>query len=237
MLGTPNGGSFASVQAFRGTYPVVRRIASLDHRHTAEQLAQRVFSGFTSLYHMLPSPGPGCEADLFEPANWPSQGPLPSPERLSAARALRAKLARPDDRFRIVAGTGEETVTAVRLEADDFRYRSTHAGDGTVPLELACLEGVATRFARVAHGDLPQHDAVITAVCDLIDGGTTRQLDAMPAAHDTRVRTMTDRDLRRTLTAKLDWARLSPEERRQFLDRLNEPPEIPPATPSGTPGA
>ena len=35
-LGAPHGGSFAVVQALRGTYPVVRRLAALDQLHTAE---------------------------------------------------------------------------------------------------------------------------------------------------------------------------------------------------------
>ena len=40
LLGTPQLGSFAAVQALRGTYAVVRKVARLDHRHDAEFLAQ-----------------------------------------------------------------------------------------------------------------------------------------------------------------------------------------------------
>jgi len=54
MLGTPNEGSFAAVQALRGTYPFVRKMALLDRRHSADQLAERVFGSFPGLYHMLP---------------------------------------------------------------------------------------------------------------------------------------------------------------------------------------
>ncbi len=46
MLGTPNTGSLAAVQALRGTYSVVRKIAMLDLRHDAEYLARHVFSTF-----------------------------------------------------------------------------------------------------------------------------------------------------------------------------------------------
>ena len=46
MLGTPNAGSLAAVQALRGTYSVVRKIAMLDLRHDAEYLARNVFASF-----------------------------------------------------------------------------------------------------------------------------------------------------------------------------------------------
>ena len=37
---------------------------------------------------------------------------------------------------------------------------------------------------------------------------------------------ITDKQLRRTHTQKVDWAALEPEERRLFLQELNEPPEL-----------
>ena len=54
LLGTPHLGSFAAVQALRGTYAVVRKVARLDARSSAEKLASEVFSSFPSLYDMLP---------------------------------------------------------------------------------------------------------------------------------------------------------------------------------------
>ena len=41
LLGTPNGGSFAAVQALRGTYAVVRKVARLDANASAETLDER----------------------------------------------------------------------------------------------------------------------------------------------------------------------------------------------------
>ncbi|MDH3770918.1 MAG: alpha/beta fold hydrolase, partial [Nitrospirota bacterium] len=38
MLGTPNFGSFVSVQTIRGTYPIVRKVAALDLAHSPEEL-------------------------------------------------------------------------------------------------------------------------------------------------------------------------------------------------------
>ncbi len=74
-VGTPHAGTFAPLQALRGTYPVVRRLAALDRRHDAETLAANVFSSFPSLYEMLPTAASGCAVDVFEPGNWPQRGP------------------------------------------------------------------------------------------------------------------------------------------------------------------
>ena len=71
LLGSPNEGSFAGVQAVRGTYPVVRKLARLDARTSAEQLAEDVFNTFPSLYHLLPSPSHTHPIDLFDAAQWP----------------------------------------------------------------------------------------------------------------------------------------------------------------------
>ena len=223
MLGTPHGGSFASVQAFRGTYPLVRRIASLDHAHTAEQLAAEVFTSFASLYDLLPAVGPGCARDLFGAAAWPREVRL-DPELLSRARSTRGDLAPADERCAVIAGTGEETVTQLEWEPEQFRYHSSYAGDGTVPLARACLDGVAIRYATgVRHGALARDDGVIDAVCDLLVSGDTRALSAAPPAHAPGGRSMTDEELRRTRLTKVDWASLTPEERTVFLDTLSAP--------------
>ena len=41
QLGTPNKGAFVAVQALRGTYPLIRRVAMLDLKHSADELARR----------------------------------------------------------------------------------------------------------------------------------------------------------------------------------------------------
>jgi pimeloyl-ACP methyl ester carboxylesterase len=57
LLGTPNLGSFAPVQALRGTYAVVRKVARLDAATNAERLTEEVFNSFPSLYQMVPVAG------------------------------------------------------------------------------------------------------------------------------------------------------------------------------------
>ncbi len=86
LLGSPNEGSFAGVQAVRGTYAVVRKLARLDPRTSAEQLAEEVFNTFPSLYHLLPTPAHTQAIDLFDAQQWPHQGPASA--RRTAARGV-----------------------------------------------------------------------------------------------------------------------------------------------------
>ena len=55
QLGAPNGGSFAAVLALRGVYVTVRKLAALDLRHDAEDLARLVFRSLPSLHELLGS--------------------------------------------------------------------------------------------------------------------------------------------------------------------------------------
>src|SRR5438045_2186379 len=95
LLGTPHCGSFAAVQALRGTYAVVRKVARLAGQASAESLAAEVFGSFPSLYDLLPA-GRGATALFDEPA-WPASGPQPSAALLQAALAARQRLAGPDE--------------------------------------------------------------------------------------------------------------------------------------------
>lgn len=224
LLGTPNCGSFAAVQALRGTYAVVRKVARLAARDSAESLAENIFSTFPSLYELLPSGA--CSpagADLFDAGAWPALGPRPHPQLLQAARSTQQQLAPPDERFAIIAGTGKETVTALRRRGEEFVYTVTRGGDGTVPLASALLPGVVSAYARVAHSDLTRDPLVAAAVVDLLRRGRTARLPARWSSAARARAQVSDRQLRRTHAQKVDWAALSPLERRLFLETLNEP--------------
>src|SRR6202022_35652 len=122
LLGTPNFGSFAPLQALRGTYAVVRKIARLASRGSPEILAGKIFNTFPSLYHMLPSAHCNGCADLFDPAEWPRSGPRPNRALLRDARDIQSKLVQADDRISVVVGVGGERVTAVPKRGQDFVY-------------------------------------------------------------------------------------------------------------------
>jgi pimeloyl-ACP methyl ester carboxylesterase len=224
LLGTPNCGSFAAVQAVRGTYAAVRKVARLALRTSAETLAAEVFSTFPSLYDLLPC-GPGG-IDLLDARAWPVSGPQPRPELLEGARRARQELVPPDERFAVIVGVGQETVTAVTRRRDEFVYTLTRLGDGTVPAASAGLAGAHTVYARVAHSDLTRDPQVAAAVADLIRRGATRRLPGTWASTSRARAQVSDTQLRRSHAEKVDWAGLTPEERRLFLQNLNEPPQF-----------
>jgi pimeloyl-ACP methyl ester carboxylesterase len=224
MLGTPNSGSLGAVQAVRGTYSVVRKLAMLDLRHDAEFLASAVFSSFPGLYELLPANGRAGNLDLFDPAIWPTRGPRPASGVLRAAAGLPGRLATADERFHVVVGCNRTTATRVARRGDDFEYEYSLHGDGTVPIELAQLEGAHHRYVDCGHSELPLDDRVIAGTADLLARGYTRRFAAAPRIRNgTRVR-VRDAELRREYLGKVDWPHMTPTERREFLDTLNEPP-------------
>ena len=176
MLGTPNHGSFAPVQAIRAVYSVVKKLAALDKRHNAEQLSSRIFTSFPGLYQMLPTPDQFSSVDLYDAANWPRHGPQPRQPLLNEVRAVQDSLAKADDRFFLIAGVDQETTIGLRFEEDEFVYDYSNEGDGTVPLASAKLDGAQTFYVAESHGSLPSNRVVAKAVSDLLAEGGTSQL-------------------------------------------------------------
>lgn len=225
MLGTPNAGSFAPVQALRGTYAVVRKLAALDQMHTAETLASEVYSTFPGLYELLPAEGTTA-IDLLDAGSWPARGPRPDPALLAAARSSLRGLAPADSRMALIAGYGRPTVTGVQRSGSGFEYFVTRNGDGTVPLSLAELPGVPTWYIREGHSELTTNDVVASAVIDLLRAWRTQRLSSVPPAPTRAVARISDSALRRTWQRKVDWHSLSTDERREFLETLNDPPAL-----------
>ena len=226
LLGSPNFGSFATIQSLRGTYAVVRKLARLVGNATAESLSAEIFNTFPSLYHMLPVAGCSAGTDFFGADRWPSQGPRPDAALLARARSVQGALAPADSRFAAIVGVGEETVTSVELRNDDFVYTITRHGDGTVPAVSAALPGAPVHYAQVAHSDLTRDPVVAAAVADLLRKGTTRRLPVKWSSSSRAQARISDRQLRRTHVPKVHWAALASEERRLFLQDLNEPPKL-----------
>jgi pimeloyl-ACP methyl ester carboxylesterase len=226
LLGSPNEGSFAGVQAVRGTYSVVRKLAQLDARTSAEQLAEEVFNSFPSLYHLLPTPGHTPPIDLFDAQQWPRQGPRPRPELLRAAWANRAGMAQATEHCSVVVGTGQPTVTGIERVADDFVYTITPHGDGTVPAVSARLDGAHTYYLACAHSELTRDPLVANAVADILQSGSTRRLAQRWSPRNRAVGRISDSDLRRTRTEKVDLTMLDADARRAFMQTLNEPPPL-----------
>lgn len=217
-LGTPHRGSFAPVQAVRGVYPLVRRLAQIDPLHSPEALSREVFASFYSLYQMLPR---DLKPDLLDPAQWPSTGPQPNATLL--ARAMLFDPGPADQRIDAIAGHGFLTTTHVAPVGGEFWYRYDYGGDGTVPQARATVEGCRAWYCEVAHNELPRDEEVQAAVIALLSGGLPALADHAPARHDEPVST-TDTQLRTQLNHKLDWMHMDLDQRRKFLDSLNAPP-------------
>ena len=236
LLGTPNFGSFAPLQALRGTYAVVRKISSLVSAGSPESLAGKIFNTFPSLYHMLPSAQCNGSADLFDPAEWPRTGPRPNRALLRNARNIQSKLVQADERICVIVGVGQETVTAVVKQKDDFIYTITRHGDGTVPAVSAGLPGARNHYTPAAHSDLTRDATVAAAVADLLLTGTTQLLPSKWKSKSAARAQISDEQLRRMHRQKVNWAALEPDERRKFLENLNEPPKLQLRAPAKTSG-
>ena len=228
-LGVPQRGSFGAVQALRGTYPVVRRLAALDRLHDAEALTAQVFGSLPSLYQLLPPQSYGAIPDLHDAQAWPHTGLRPDATLLQGARGFIDSLPPPDSRYCSIAGTRQRTITSVRVTDDDFHYAIDDAGDGSVPLKSATLAGCANYYLRCEHSELPRSVSVARALRDLLLTGSTASLASVPnaiSAHAAARRqvSVSDQLLRSTWTEKTDWPKLTPAARREYLNQLNQPP-------------
>ena len=186
QLGTPNYGSFAPVLAMRGVHDVVRKVAALDLGHDKAYLIGRVFSTFSGLCELLPSLPGHTGARFFQLDAWP-QGSAIDPPRaalLEKAAHVQEALAPVDERMVLVAGVGQETVVGAELDAaaNELVFRNEIAGDGTVPLELACVTGLKTYYVAESHGSLPSNGTVLRAVRELLADGSTALLADEPPA-------------------------------------------------------
>ncbi len=221
LIGTPNFGSYAPVQAFRGTYPFVRRVTLLDPVHTPEALAAEVFKTFPGLYQLLPPRERLRGANLYRRSGWPRQGPQPDLSQLARVAAVRAALAPPDARMVQILGVDRSTIIATRCKPAGFEYEMSLAGDGTVPVELAALPGIPSYFVAEWHADLANHPSVIAAILDLIRRGRTQALRKdwrPPRTSPTRT---DDAALAAGDGPKIDWRHLDPAGRAAVLAALS----------------
>ncbi|MBX5461929.1 MAG: hypothetical protein IRZ28_12685 [Steroidobacteraceae bacterium] len=227
LLGAPNSGSYAPLQALRGVYAVVRKLARLaSPEQSAEALASDVFSTFPSLYHLLPPAGFDDALNVLDINAWPSSGPQPDAALLASAQDLVTRLAPGDERFVNVIGVGQETVTRVRKRRNEFEYTITRQGDGTVPVACAALPGARAYYTKVAHTDLARATEVAHAVAEVLRTGETNRLETSCTGRSRAEARITERELRRTHTEKVDWVHMEPDARQIFLRNLNEPPQF-----------
>jgi hypothetical protein len=173
MLGCPNYGSYMPIQLFRSVYPTVHRLASVDKTNSPESMVEKVFSNFPSLYDMLPIASKSGNLDFFNIKNWPSVGWRPLQSYLDLAKLTYDSLAMADERYFVIAGVNQETVTGIKRKDQEFIYQYSTAGDGTVPLSLAELDNCTTYFIEESHGSLPNNRSVAKAISEILAKGST----------------------------------------------------------------
>jgi CHAT domain-containing protein/pimeloyl-ACP methyl ester carboxylesterase len=240
MMGTPNYGSFAPAQVVRGTYDIVQKIAVIDLKHTAEQLSQ-IFATFPGLYEMLPAPEKFSAINLYKPDSWPKSGPQPVSALLAAVKAVIGRLAKADDRFFLIAGVNQDTVTGMKLENGEFVYEVSPDGDGTVPLEFAKLADIReeqTYYVEEGHGSLPNNGTVGNAVAELLATGATTALPTLrpPAKRATRL--VGESEVRKMAQRAPGIGQLGTADHRHLLDAVAAPPKSDQTAPAtGTPAA
>jgi hypothetical protein len=226
QLGAPNHGSYAPVLALRAVYPTVRKLAAIDRRHDAEDLARLIFRTLPALHELLPDPVLAGGPDLFDATQWPDDTLRPDPAMLREAARERSAWPRWDERCLQIVGVRQDTVTGVSRggAAGPFEYSVAPLGDGTVPLALCTRPGERAWFVGEKHGGLPNNGRVIAAVVDLLRTGTTRRLpQAVSLARLRRGRNVSEAALRRVAPHKVDWRHLTPDARRRLLEPVVSP--------------
>ena len=198
MLGTPNKGSYMIPRLILGQEKTFRMLAMLDVRNSSEQLLG-VIARFPGILQLLPMEDP--KWNFTEAKTWDIFPNLakrkwvkPREEDLEQARIFHALLAREENKFQeddpvlYVAGYDQGAPVALDFdEKNEFIFRGTNQGDGTVPWGsgiLPELEKDRTYYMPVPHGDLANHKDSFSALYDLLTDGTTTRLSKTPPRYD-----------------------------------------------------
>ena len=177
-IGTPNHGSYSPVTAMRLTHEYVRLLGRLAEDMEPKDVVERYLSRYPGLLEMLPSPDKRPGEDFFDADWWPGRGGVvPKAEFLQAAHSAATSLPPPDDRFFQIVGIGQDTLISSEKKQGRLIYRRSPDGDGTVPRDLAEMDGVKERFYyEGGHAWLCNRLDIIRATDDLFRSGRTNRL-------------------------------------------------------------
>jgi len=226
MLGTPNFGSFATVQLIAGEDRLMELLAACDARHDLQQLLA-ITSTFAGSYQLLPAPSklPGSLSALYQAATWPQRAAV-SQSLLDRAWAFHDALAGgaavSPERVVQVAGCGQPTIVGLGIAGrGEFDYLLSRDGDGRVPHALGLLPGVPAWYCEASQGELARSEDVLRALDDLLESGTTTLLPTRPPATGERA-----------VPTLREYRRASDEAAVDTLERLARPPRGGKGTPA-----
>ena len=185
MLGTPNYGSFAIVQAMTGEDRMMGLLEKVDIKHDMSELLS-ITNSFVGSYQLLPAPSklPPTLSGLYLANSW-SQQSFVSQTHLDRAHdfftELESSATIDPTRMVYVAGCRQPTIESMAISGrGDFEYTLSRDGDGRVPHSLGLLDGVPTYYVDEVHGDLARNEKILTSLDDLLETGSTQGLDAKP---------------------------------------------------------
>ena len=124
----------------------------------------------------------------------------------------------------MIVGCNRTTATGVERRDGEFEYEYSLQGDGTVPIALARLAGARHSSSIVATATCP-FPRVSSRARSTAEIRRYAAFHRRAAAEERRVTRLRDTELRQQYLGKVDWAHMSAEERRLFLDTLNEAPQ------------
>jgi CHAT domain-containing protein len=188
LIGTPNRGTYETVETLLGVGTTIRQLQLIDPGLGPQRLLAG-FARWPGVLELLPS---GGGLDFFDRETWRDlqrvhrhRVAVPEAGALRQAREFRAQLPeRIPDAERVLYLTGTAPVTPSGLEIVDGRavLLGTPRGDGRVTYESGLLPGVVTWYVPVEHGALLDPEALLPALVELLDRGTTDRLSrAAPA--------------------------------------------------------
>lgn len=186
MLGTPNYGSYAIVQALTGEDRMMAMLEKLDFSHDMRELLA-ITNSFVGSYQLLPAPSklPGMLDALYQADTWPRRAAV-SQRHLNRAHQFHASLDAASTisatRMIYVAGCQQPTIVGMNIAGrGDFDYVLSREGDGRVPHALGLLPGVPAYYIDEVHGDLARNEQVLRALDDLLESGSTSVLATRPS--------------------------------------------------------
>lgn len=185
MLGTPNYGSFAIVQAMTGEDQMMSMLEKFDIKHDMSELLG-ITNSFLGSYQLLPAPSklPATLNALYLADTW-SEHTHVSQAHLNRAHQFFTDLENSAtidaSRMVYVAGCRQPTIESMTIDGrGDFEYTLSRDGDGRVPHSLGLLTGVPTFYVDEVHGDLARNEKVLTSLDELLETGSTQGLGAAP---------------------------------------------------------
>ena len=185
MLGTPNYGSFAIVQAMTGEDSMMSLLEKFDIKHDMSELLS-ITNSFLGSYQLLPAPSklPAKLNALYLADTWSEHAHI-SQAHLNRAHQFFADLENSvtidSSRMVYVAGCRQPTIDSMTIDGrGDFEYTLSRDGDGRVPHSLGLLTGVPTYYVDEVHGDLARNEKVLTSLDELLETGSTQVLETMP---------------------------------------------------------